>query len=313
MLAWTEQGDHKIMNTSTWKAFTLIELLVVIAIIAILAAILFPVFAKVREKARAISCLSNLKQLGLAYTQYNQDYDEMTVNISKAPVAGGLDGGTYVAAWWMLLQPYAKSQQLFLCPDRNDSFNPKGDGSGNSVGPDPDGCYDNVNTTGKCLGYGYDDGLVSDGGLGLIGAQVKDANGKTLRPGASIAKITAPASMVAFGDSYDSPGYSVAMDNILSTYSGASATASTSGLRHMGGLFNYVFVDGHAHTIRMVAANNASVGLIALPANKADATDWCYDPDAQGSWPKPSYPIPAQQATCQQVVDYLYANSTVNP
>ena len=59
------------------KGFTLIELLVVIAIIAILAAILFPVFAQAREKARQTSCLSNLKQIGLATLQYNQDNDEM--------------------------------------------------------------------------------------------------------------------------------------------------------------------------------------------------------------------------------------------
>jgi len=58
--------------------FTLIELLVVIAIIAILAAILFPVFAKAREKARAITCISNMKELGLAFMMYAQDYDEST-------------------------------------------------------------------------------------------------------------------------------------------------------------------------------------------------------------------------------------------
>lgn len=91
------------MNTNR-KGFTLIELLVVIAIIAILAAILFPVFAKAREKARQSACSSNLKQIMLAVTQYSQDYDEM--------ILVGPDTGGPVA----VLEPYIKSSAIWVCP-----------------------------------------------------------------------------------------------------------------------------------------------------------------------------------------------------
>ena len=89
------------------KAFTLIELLVVIAIIAILAAILFPVFAKAREKARTITCTSNAKQLALAVSQYVQDYDE-TLPLGNMYAVDG--------EWWKLVQPYCKSTQMLVCP-----------------------------------------------------------------------------------------------------------------------------------------------------------------------------------------------------
>lgn len=88
--------------------FTLIELLVVIAIIALLAAILFPVFARARENARKSTCLNNLKQIGVALTQYVQDYDE------TYPPAHWVGGGTVPVGAW--LEPYHKNRQLWRCP-----------------------------------------------------------------------------------------------------------------------------------------------------------------------------------------------------
>ncbi|MFP3903671.1 MAG: DUF1559 domain-containing protein [Armatimonadota bacterium] len=99
--------------------FTLIELLVVIAIIAILAAILFPVFARAREKARQSSCLSNIKQLCLAVQQYTSDYDEMFVPAITYPPA-------YSNILWSgMVLPYVKNEQIFACPSAtNHKFTP---------------------------------------------------------------------------------------------------------------------------------------------------------------------------------------------
>lgn len=95
------------------SAFTLIELLAVIGIIVVLVAILFPVFARARESARRASCLSNLKQIGLAGMQYAADYDSC---LPPAVMAFGGNPGVNTQTFVDLLQPYIKNLQMFVCP-----------------------------------------------------------------------------------------------------------------------------------------------------------------------------------------------------
>src|ERR671911_538305 len=114
-VAFIRKGGHALRaGPRPRRGFTLIELLVVIAIIAILAAILFPVFAQAREKARSASCLSNIKQLGLTLQMYAQDYDETLPN-HAADTANFLDAKA-PANWAKAVSPYAKNTQIFSCP-----------------------------------------------------------------------------------------------------------------------------------------------------------------------------------------------------
>ena len=109
--------------SSNRRAFTLIELLVVIAIIAILAAILFPVFAQAREKARQTACLSNEKQIGMGIMMYAQDNDETYPNAN--PPTPAINGGTgpYLS-WDQQIAPYVKNVQVYACPDDTYTYNP---------------------------------------------------------------------------------------------------------------------------------------------------------------------------------------------
>lgn len=101
------------LKTRAQSAFTLIELLVVIAIIAIRAAILFPVFAQAREKARQTACLSNMKQIGLAIMQYTQDYDE-TYPMKLYDDSKGWETAR-ANNWRSLTLPYLKSYDVYTC------------------------------------------------------------------------------------------------------------------------------------------------------------------------------------------------------
>ena len=169
------------LNTRKPQAFTLIELLVVIAIIAILAAILFPVFAQARAKARQTGCLSNLKQIGLSTNMYVQDYDEQfyphrfncangsacnpLMSENGGPFAG-ITGSAQTKVFWIsLLQPYVKNWDLFKCPGAPSAWvgvNPDSALCGGELKNSPVGCsgagYGGENS------YGHNDAWLSPAG-----------------------------------------------------------------------------------------------------------------------------------------------------
>jgi len=244
------------------RGFTLIELLVVIAIIAILAAILFPVFAKAREKARQITCASNEKQLGLGILQYIQDNDEQ--------FAMGSNVYNYCGGWVHPVYPYVKSVGLFKCPDDPSAYNP-GFGVWNPVS------------------YDINDSLVGDGN--------RDGGGGA-HP-AALAQLSAPASTVllceAFGATMDianasgtQPDYSpsVTMDQNFwggnpAGPNGRYATGNPPGQSltlfnsakngiHTDGS-NYLACDGHVKYLRSSAISPGKDALAAGDAENAAA------------------------------------------
>lgn len=256
------------------SAFTLIELLVVIAIIAILAAILFPVFAQAREKARQISCLSNLKQAGVGYMMYVQDYDEVSPSMGSGEVQS--------KEWWGNIYPYVKNLNVFLCPDR-DEVNGSGHGGQQTVG--------GVLLTMPTLsGYGYNWGPIGWRGGGLLERQqyidpTNTSKGRFI-PGKAMAEIKNPAQTFAFGDTYDTPRMTIGIGFAGDTWGDPSyhhSSRSNKGLRHMGGMFNYVFMDGHAKAAKVRAgfmAGGFSERFIMVRDANLGRTAYCADPDA---------------------------------
>jgi prepilin-type N-terminal cleavage/methylation domain-containing protein/prepilin-type processing-associated H-X9-DG protein len=175
------------------KGFTLIELLVVIAIIAILAAILFPVFAQAREKARQISCLSNVKQIGLGLQMYTQDYDE-TMPAAFASVAPINGGGIATIPYDAQILPYIKNDQIFKCPS---------DSTSNSV-PSKDQFWD-----GKYFdhiakrSYGYVGNVNTQERANAGGSQPDPNTGMSdWGTGHSLAAIDQPADTIAMSEEW---------------------------------------------------------------------------------------------------------------
>ncbi len=274
-------------RTRKLQGFTLIELLVVIAIIAILAAILFPVFAQAREKARAISCLSNTKQAGLAFNMYTQDYDETMLKMGN-----GCD-------WWSLIYPYTKNLDMFYCPDRNE---------GNQTScPNGGACL----TLSRYSGFGYNWGPIGWRGGGLLLAQQPDPQnpGNNYIPGISLAAVQFPAGTFAFGDSYDTPRQTLGIGFAACTYQGTT----TSGLRHNAQL-NYAFVDGHAKSVHVTAGYMAGAFngrfIMASDTNLAQ-TAYCADPNYPLNFISSSDSMPVPEGTpCGQAAQWIHQNFT---
>jgi prepilin-type N-terminal cleavage/methylation domain-containing protein/prepilin-type processing-associated H-X9-DG protein len=183
-----------LQETKFRRGFTLIELLVVIAIIAILAAILFPVFAQAREKARTISCLSNGKQLGLGLMMYVQDYDEtypwaMYTCSAVGDCPGGVPAMDSVDAWPDLVFPYVKNEGVYGCPDTT----PFSDPSWGGLGSDPDAV-----AKGKLRSWSANSSV-----LACFTGDFGDYNGYNTQL-RSLASIPYPADIIALNEGFPS-------------------------------------------------------------------------------------------------------------
>lgn len=250
------------------SGFTLIELLVVIAIIAILAAILFPVFAKAREKARQSSCMSNLKQMGIAYMAYIQDYDGMACdNIMGRDVSGASALFPPCHTWAEIIYPYVKNTQIFTCPSWG--FGPTAN-TGNPLVP-----IAGYGAVQEVLGYA--------GGIGFVAADFAPyANKSRAGYGQALDGLTEPANTIIL---CDSQGFNCARSTWKLNTNASSPSAAIAAdydnayyfvyAVHNGGA-NCAFADGH---VKWQAR-----GLSGIPAGVT-----CSAKAGCGSWQQYEY------------------------
>jgi prepilin-type N-terminal cleavage/methylation domain-containing protein/prepilin-type processing-associated H-X9-DG protein len=228
------------------KGFTLIELLIVIAVIAILAAILFPVFAQARDKARQTMCASNMRQIGLALIMYRQDYDEKNPN--EWPWAGQ-QIWDWDHTFLEVISPYTKSQQIAVCPSAQSGlYYSKKDTRPRSMnqGGNPIGYF--MNETGWCdglyMGLEIPDALVPrPSEIIFVGEGTGDKEWNTFHIAYTVPKDVRSTTCghnpqfdqpIALTDLYNTPGDDFGLQGFKIVYPA----------RHSGGN-NYVFYDGH--------------------------------------------------------------------
>lgn len=232
------RGDGSFSRRRGAAAFTLIELLVVIAIIAILAAILFPVFAQAREKARQTSCASNLRQIGTALLMYVQDYDETYPNRRFEPFDTASNNARYDDnSWRSVIQPYIKNTQVLSCPSNPDKDTPS---------------WDPEFAVSYAANFTDPGNVPADGkGRGLFGQQRS--------PGVSLAEIEKPSELIAVTEIEKVPWVTFVVDRgdlshtwALGKYNGQTfKNVYTNALfKGHSGMSNYVFADGHVKALR---------------------------------------------------------------
>jgi prepilin-type N-terminal cleavage/methylation domain-containing protein/prepilin-type processing-associated H-X9-DG protein len=252
--------------TNRASAFTLIELLVVIAIIAILAAILFPVFAQAREKARQTACLSNGKQIGTALMMYAQDYDSTyPIPISDAwPTRGRIWGFRRYAA--ELINDYAKNDGIWRCPSSSfDPADPTSDTGAVWRQSSGSGGISAANYLVNTYGMNMDD-QPTDGPATLF-----TQGGIFGRPEAD---LTEPADTIAFTDSwfYASSSRAPLKSNFTRNATGFAAVVVQAGsMRHNGGN-NITFADGHAKWMKGLPKDQSRCSGMADTATFACTT-----------------------------------------
>jgi prepilin-type processing-associated H-X9-DG protein len=221
---------------------------------------------------------------------YIQDYDETT------PAVVHLRTGNNEDDFYAILQPYIKNITMFYCPDRTEWTMPTGDDCSGQEG---------INPQQRCIGYGYNWGILSAVRLGLIGNRIHVPSPSPvsyIEPGIALASIVAPADTFVYGDTGDNPRYTICSNYIFQYYINDTKNSQ---LRH-GGRLNVDFVDGHAKSVNYKAGlfpalnGNSPMGL---PKSQADQVKYCANPDA-------TYTAGGMTLSCRDWVNWVNTNTT---